>query len=109
MRVCDICYPFLVIFLIEFKVQSSKFIDKSAKHLPLAIYIDFKIWQRQSNIVKINIQTPYNYTFTSNIKQNYETVKFSRAVFLIAKASLINFDILIKLFLFLVDIYELNF
>ena len=55
-------------------VQSSKFIDKSAEHLPLAIYIDFKIWQRQSNIVKINIQTPYNYTFTSNIKQNYPNI-----------------------------------
>ena len=34
------------------KVQSSKFISISAKHLPLAIYIDFKLWQRQSYIVK---------------------------------------------------------
>ena len=42
--------------IIQYKhtfTQSSKFIDISAKHLPLAIYTDIKIWQRQSYIVKI--------------------------------------------------------
>ena len=49
--------------------KSSKCIDISAKRLNLAIYIEFRIWQRQSYIVKINIQTNYNYTFKSSIKQ----------------------------------------